>query len=116
MVQTAYLSRVSLMSEGYFTSPNLDQISNENPHGRAFYYFNYAAAVSEVEIDSLTGEFTILRSDIVYDAGHSLNPAIDTGQVSVCMCSFIAQYYTPIKWEIKYQCNCQARQSKGRPI
>ena len=104
------------MSEGYFTSPNLDQISNENPHGRAFYYFNYAAAVSEVEIDSLTGEFTILRSDIVYDAGHSLNPAIDTGQVSVCMCSFIAQYYTPIKWEIKYQCNCQARQSKGRPI
>ena len=95
MVKAAYISRVSLMSEGYFDSPDLDQISNEKPHGRAFYYFNYAAAVSEVEVDSLTGEFTILRSDIVYDAGHSLNPAIDTGQVCVCMCSFIAQYYTP---------------------
>ena len=98
MVQTAYISRVSLMSEGYFDSPDLDQISNENPHGRAFYYFNYAAAVSEVEVDSLTGEFTILRSDIVYDAGHSLNPAIDTGQVCVCMCSYIAQSYTPSEY------------------
>lgn len=95
VVQTAYYSRVSLMSEGYFDSPDLDQISNENPLGRAFYYFNYAAAVSEVEVDSLTGEFTILRSDIVYDAGHSLNPAIDTGQVSVCMGTSIAQYLHP---------------------
>ena len=95
VVQTAYYSRVSLMSEGYFNSPDLDQISNENPLGRAFYYFNYAAAVSEVEVDSLTGEFTILRSDIVYDAGHSLNPAIDTGQVSVCMGSSIAKYLHP---------------------
>ena len=56
-------------------------MTNKNPEGRPFYYFNYAAAVSEIEIDALTGEFTILRSDIVYDAGHSLNPAIDVGQV-----------------------------------
>ena len=84
------------MSEGYFDSPDLDQISNENPHGRAFYYFNYAAAVSEVEVDSLTGEFTILRSDIVYDAGHSLNPAIDVGQVPVCVCVCVcASCYQP---------------------
>ena len=95
VVQTAYYSRVSLMSEGYFDSPDLDQISNEKPLGRPFYYFNYAAAVSEVEVDSLTGEFTILRSDIVYDAGHSLNPAIDTGQVSMCMGSSIAKYLHP---------------------
>lgn len=56
-------------------------MSNEKPEGRPFYYFNYGAAVSEVEIDVLTGEATIIRSDIVYDAGHSLNPAIDVGQV-----------------------------------
>jgi len=86
VVQTAYTSRASLMSEGYFDSPDLDQITNESPLGRAFYYFNYAAAVSEVEVDSLTGEFMILRSDIVYDAGHSLNPAIDVGQVYICVC------------------------------
>ena len=62
------------MCYGHFESQNL---TPETP----FYYFNYAAAVSEVEVDCLTGEFTILRSDIVYDAGHSLNPAIDIGQV-----------------------------------
>lgn len=77
----AFQERVSLAEFGFFKSSDLDQVSNENPEGRAFYYFNYAAAVSEVEVDSLTGETTILRSDIVYDAGHSLNPAIDIGQV-----------------------------------
>ena len=81
VVGSAYTARVSLMSEGFFATPNLDEISNDNPQGNPFYYFNYAAAVSEVEIDSLTGEFSIIRSDIVYDAGHSLNPAIDVGQV-----------------------------------
>ena len=69
------------MSYGYYTSPDLTSVTNNSPEGRPFYYFNYAAAVSEVEIDALTGEYTILRSDIVYDAGHSLNPAIDIGQV-----------------------------------
>ena len=69
------------MSYGYFKSPDLTEVSNQKPEGRPFYYFNYAAAVSEVEVDALTGEFTILRSDIVYDAGHSLNPVIDVGQV-----------------------------------
>ena len=68
------------MSYGHYKSPDLTPVT-DNPNGRLFYYFNYAAAVSEVEIDALTGEFTILRSDIVYDAGHSLNPAIDIGQV-----------------------------------
>lgn len=46
-----------------------------------FYYFTYSAAVSEVEIDVLTGEFSILRSDIIYDAGQSINPTLDVGQV-----------------------------------
>ena len=80
-MKLAYENRVSLSSNGYYKSPDLTTVTNDNPEGRPFYYFNYAAAVSEVEIDALTGEFTILRSDIVYDAGHSLNPAIDVGQV-----------------------------------
>ena len=49
--------------------------------GRPFLYFAYGAAVSEVEIDSLTGESRITRVDILYDAGQSLNPAIDIGQI-----------------------------------
>ncbi len=46
-----------------------------------FTGYTYSAACTEVEIDVLTGETTILRSDIVYDAGKSLNPALDVGQV-----------------------------------
>ena len=64
----AYKNRVSLTSAGHYKSPDLILVTNENPEERPFYYFNYAAAVSEVEVDALTGEFTILRSDIVYDA------------------------------------------------
>ena len=49
--------------------------------GRPFYYFAYGAAVSEVVVDTLTGEFKLLRSDILHDAGNSLNSAIDIGQI-----------------------------------
>src|SRR5690554_2957924 len=49
--------------------------------GRPFYYFAYAAACSEVVIDTLTGENRLLRADILYDAGRSLNPAVDLGQI-----------------------------------
>ena len=50
-------------------------------HGSPNYYFVYSAAVSEVEIDSLTGETRVLRADIVEDCGHSLNQSIDIGQI-----------------------------------
>jgi xanthine dehydrogenase large subunit len=46
-----------------------------------FYYFCYGAAVSEVVIDTLTGENRLLRVDILHDVGKSLNPAIDMGQI-----------------------------------
>ncbi len=49
--------------------------------GRPFNYFTFGAAVSEVEIDCLTGDHTVLRTDIVMDVGDSINPAIDIGQV-----------------------------------
>jgi hypothetical protein len=49
--------------------------------GRPFYYFAYGAAVSEVVVDTLTGEWKLLRADVLHDAGTSLNPAIDIGQV-----------------------------------
>ena len=49
--------------------------------GRPFFYFAYGAAVSEVIVDTLTGEWKLLRADLLHDAGDSINPAIDIGQV-----------------------------------
>jgi xanthine dehydrogenase large subunit len=49
--------------------------------GNPFFYFAYGAAVAEVAVDVLTGESRLLRADLLHDVGHSLNPAIDRGQI-----------------------------------
>ena len=75
-----YEARVSLSSTGFYKTPDLawDRIKGK---GRPFYYFAYGAAVTEVVIDTLTGENRILRADLLHDAGSSLNPVLDIGQV-----------------------------------
>ncbi|MGB5068518.1 MAG: xanthine dehydrogenase molybdopterin binding subunit [Albidovulum sp.] len=79
-VARCYLGRVSLSSTGFYATPKLSW-DRKAGRGRAFYYFAYGAAVTEVVIDTLTGENRILRTDILHDAGQSLNPAIDIGQI-----------------------------------
>ncbi|WP_299622256.1 xanthine dehydrogenase molybdopterin binding subunit [uncultured Tateyamaria sp.] len=76
----AHQARISLSSTGFYKTPDIewDRIKG---HGRPFFYFAYGAAVTEVVIDTLTGENRILRADILHDAGASLNPALDLGQV-----------------------------------
>ena len=78
--KTCYLGRVSLSSTGFYATPKIHW-DKARSRGRPFYYYAYGAAVSEVAIDLLTGENRILRADILHDAGRSLNPAIDIGQV-----------------------------------
>ncbi len=80
LVQQAYLARVQLWSDGFYTTPGLSW-DRATMQGRPFYYFAYGAAVSEVIVDTLTGEWKLLRADILHDAGRSLNPAIDIGQI-----------------------------------
>jgi len=75
-----YQGRVSLSSTGFYATPDLAW-DRRAGRGRPFYYFAYGAAVSEVVIDTLTGENRILRADILHDCGASLNPAIDIGQI-----------------------------------
>ena len=79
-VRIAYENRVSLSATGFYKTPDLswDRIAGR---GRPFFYFAYGAAVTEVVVDTLTGENRILRTDILHDAGRSLNPAIDRGQI-----------------------------------
>jgi xanthine dehydrogenase large subunit len=75
-----YANRVSLSATGFYKTPDLswDRIRGQ---GRPFYYFAYGAAVTEVVIDTLTGENRILRADLLHDCGASLNPALDIGQI-----------------------------------
>ncbi|MDA7428562.1 xanthine dehydrogenase molybdopterin binding subunit [Primorskyibacter aestuariivivens] len=78
--KSAYENRVSLSATGFYKTPDVawDRIKGQ---GRPFFYFAYGAALTEVVIDTLTGENRILRTDIIHDAGASLNPALDIGQV-----------------------------------
>jgi xanthine dehydrogenase large subunit len=75
-----YQNRVSLSAAGFYRTPDLswDRIKGQ---GRPFFYFAYGAAVTEVVIDTLTGENRILRADLLHDCGASLNPALDIGQI-----------------------------------
>ena len=75
-----YQARVSLSATGFYKTPDVawDRIAGR---GQPFYYFAYGAAVTEVVIDTLTGENRILRTDILHDTGNSLNPALDIGQI-----------------------------------
>lgn len=80
VIAQAYMARISLSSTGFYKTPKIvwDRIKGT---GRPFYYFAYGAAVTEVVIDTLTGENRILRTDILHDCGASLNPALDIGQI-----------------------------------
>ena len=80
LVGEAYLARISLSSTGFYATPGI-AYDRETASGTPFYYFAYGAACSEVVIDTLTGEYKLLRADILHDVGKSLNPALDRGQI-----------------------------------
>jgi xanthine dehydrogenase large subunit len=80
VVQAAYMARVQLWSDGFYATPKIHW-DRAKGQGRPFYYYAYGAAVSEVSVDTLTGEYQVDRVDILHDVGNSLNPAIDIGQI-----------------------------------
>ena len=79
-VQSAYFARVSLSATGFYKTPDLSW-DRARGRGRPFFYFAHGAAITEVAVDTLSGEYRILRTDILHDAGASLNPALDIGQI-----------------------------------
>ncbi len=80
IIQEAYLNRISLSSSGFYSTPKIN-FDKQKFKGRPFYYFCYGAAVTEVTIDTLTGENIVDRVDIVHDAGNAINPALELGQI-----------------------------------
>ncbi|CCW16442.1 Xanthine dehydrogenase, molybdenum binding subunit [Sphingobium indicum BiD32] len=80
LCRKAHIGRISLAATGYYATPGIayDRAAHQ---GRPFYYFAYGAAVSEVAIDTLTGEHKVLAVDILHDVGRSLNRQIDIGQI-----------------------------------
>ncbi|HEY2845790.1 MAG TPA: xanthine dehydrogenase molybdopterin binding subunit [Bryobacteraceae bacterium] len=78
--EAAYRQRVPLFAQGYYRTPDI-HFDPKVGRGKPFHYFAYAAAVSEIEIDGFTGEYRLLRTDILEDVGESVSPTIDRGQV-----------------------------------
>jgi xanthine dehydrogenase large subunit len=79
-VHQAYLARIQLSAAGFYATPKIHW-NRDKGMGTPFYYYAYGASVSEVTIDTLTGEYLVDRVDILHDVGKSLNPAIDIGQI-----------------------------------
>jgi xanthine dehydrogenase large subunit len=80
VVKQTYVDRISLSANGFYRTPNIYWDAKLN-RGRPFYYYSYGTAVSEVEVDGLTGTFKLRQVDLVQDVGESINPLIDKGQI-----------------------------------
>jgi xanthine dehydrogenase large subunit len=80
VVEAAYRQRLPLFASGFYRTPEI-HYDPRTLRGRPFYYFAYGAAVSEVEIDLFTGQHRLVRADLLEDAGDSLSPMIDRGQM-----------------------------------
>ena len=80
IVEAAYRRRIALFAQGYYRTPGI-HYDPKTGHGKPFHYFAYGAAVTEVELDGFTGACRVVRADILEDAGESISPVIDRGQV-----------------------------------
>ena len=80
VIRAAYMSRVPLSATGFYKTPKI-HFDKEAGKGRPFFYFANGAALSEVVVDGMTGEYRVSRVDILHDVGSSINPAIDIGQI-----------------------------------
>lgn len=80
LAHLAWFNRISLSATGFYKTPKI-HYDPQTMTGRPFYYFAYGAAVTEVEVDTLTGEYRVQQVDILHDVGESLNPALDIGQI-----------------------------------
>ncbi|KAF0194662.1 MAG: xanthine dehydrogenase large subunit [Bacteroidetes bacterium] len=101
LIQSAYLAQVSLSATGFYKTPGI-HFDRDAGKGNPFYYYAYGMAVSEVSVDVLTGEYKLLRTDILHDVGDSLNEDIDIGQIEGGFIQGVGWCSTEeIKWDNK---------------
>lgn len=101
------MERIDLSAHGFFITPDIG-FDWGTGNGKPFRYFTIGAAFSEVEIDTLTGDFHTRRSDVIMDLGFSINPAIDVGQVALLLLLLLLDRYI-ILWISRfcYWGNCK---------
>ena len=80
LCETAYKQRIPLFAEGFYRTPDI-HFDFKTSRGNPFHYYAYGAAVSEVQVDGFTGQFTLIRTDILHDVGDSISPIVDRGQI-----------------------------------
>jgi xanthine dehydrogenase/oxidase len=80
LASAAYFDRVNLSANGFYKTPDIGYVWGPST-GQMFFYFTQGVAMSEVELDTLTGDWTCLRADVKMDIGRSINPSIDYGQI-----------------------------------
>jgi xanthine dehydrogenase/oxidase len=73
IVGRAHGDRVDLAAYAFYKTSG---VTPDQPYA----YYSWSAGCSEVEVDVLTGQVTVLRSDLLVDAGLPLNPLLDLGQ------------------------------------
>ncbi len=86
LCQEAHFQRISLSAQGFYRTPELEIFDfnrkvEKSDVNRPFNYFTEGVACTEVELDSLSGDFVVRRTDILMDVGKSINPGLDVGQV-----------------------------------
>jgi xanthine dehydrogenase large subunit len=107
---------VQLSAAGFYKTPKIHW-DRATGRGHPFYYFAYGASVSEVTIDTLTGEYTVDRVDILHDVGKSLNPAIDLGQVEGAFVQGMGWLTTEeLVWDAKGQLRTHAPSTYKIPL
>ncbi len=80
LAEAAYLRQVNMSANGFYRTPGI-AYDKARGQGKPFHYFAFGAAVSEVEVDGLTGMKIVNRVDILHDVGDSLNHNVDRGQI-----------------------------------
>jgi xanthine dehydrogenase molybdopterin binding subunit len=101
LISAAYLNQISLSATGFYKTPDI-HFDKTKGKGKPFHYFAFGMAVSEVEVDMLTGHYENIRTDILHDAGKSINESIDLGQVEGAFIQGVGWCTTEvIKWNDK---------------